>query len=302
MAKKKKKKVAEGEEPQEGKQKKKGKKKLLLIPLILIVVAAVAAAAVLFILPRFGINLLGDKEPDQQVEEPIPKKGVEAYTVGEDTVASLDTILEEGEGELLALRTTPEKSKAEEEGRRTYIYEVSGAAAIVNRYLDLTLSSEQGFSLVDETYLVQEDRPELADEEGALMIAKASVVEGRVFQLAIGWSQENDMLAVRVSTPEGQLHKPEKAEEPKPASLSEQMATLQEMTPSQLALSGSSMSEYDIYPVEGFVTIDGMLCRRFNIYEQGSTGGLSGIIFLSGDQKHVYRMDVEDNSIITELK
>lgn len=239
MPKKKKKTAAEGEEPQEGKKKKKkGKKKLLLIPVALILVAAVAAAVILLILPRFGINLLGDKEQEPQIEEPIPKKGVEAYTVGEDTVASLDTILEEGEGELLALRTTPEQSKAEEEGRHTYIYEVNGNAAIVNRYLDLVLSGEVGFSLVDENYVIQEERPELVDEEGALMVAKASAVEGKVFQMAIGWSLENNMLAVRISVPEAQLRKPEKVEPPKPASLSEQLDTIQTMHPSELGLSG----------------------------------------------------------------
>lgn len=304
---KKKKKAAEGEEPQEGKKKKKGKKKLLLIPIVLILVAAVAAA-VLFVLPRFGINLLGDKGQDQeeQLEEPIPKKGIEAYTVGEDTIPSLDTILEEGEGELLAKRTTPEQSKAEEEGRLTYIYEVNGAATIVNRYLDLALSGEQGFSLVDETYLIQEERPELVDEEGALMIAKASVVEGRVFQLAIGWSQENDMLAVRVSAPEGQLHKPEKVEQPQPASLSEQLATIQTMNPSELALPGRSMDQYEVLSTTGFVKVDDILCRRFTIYEKkgdGKRGDIVKVIYFSGDQQHMFQQesDEEGNLIITEL-
>ncbi len=300
MAKKEKK--AKAEKPE--KTGKKGKKKLLLIPILLVLVAAVAAAVVLFILPRFGVNLIGGgSEGDtSEVEEKIPKKGVESYTVGEDTVPSLDTILEEGEGELIALRTTPEKSKAEEEGRLTYIYELEGAATIMNRYLDLTLGGEEGFSLVDETYLIQEERPELEDAEGALILARNSVVEGRVFQLVIGWSEASDNLAVRVSTPEGQLREPEKVEPPKPASVNEQMEKIQSMTPSQLALPGSSMDEYDIYPIEGFVKIDGMDCRRFHIYEAGDSYSLAGIIFLSGDQQHVYRMDPDDNTIITELK
>ena len=300
MAKKEKK--AKAEKPE--KTGKKGKKKLLLIPILLVLVAAVAAAVVLFILPRFGVNLIGGgSEGDtSEVEEKIPKKGVEAYTVGEDTVPSLDTILEEGEGELIALRTTPEKSKAEEEGRLTYIYELEGAATIMNRYLDLTLGGEEGFSLVDETYLIQEERPELEDAEGALILARNSVVEGRVFQLVIGWSEASDNLAVRVSTREGQLREPEKVEPPKPASVNEQMEKIQSMTPSQLALPGSSMDEYDIYPIEGFVKIDGMDCRRFHIYEAGDSYSLAGIIFLSGDQQHVYRMDPDDNTIITELK
>lgn len=301
MARKKKKAPEAGEQPQEGKKRKKGKKKLLLIPIALLLVAAVAAAAILLILPRFGINLLGGGDDDNP-EEPIPKKGVTAYTIGEDSIASLDTILAEGEGSLLALRSTPEQSKAEEEGRLTYIYELNGAAAIMNRYLDLLLGSEGGFSLVDETYLIQEERPELEDTKGALMVAKPSAVEGRVFQLAIGWAEDNNMLAIRLSVPEAQLRKPEKKEEAKPASLSEQLETIREMEPSQLALSGRTMAEYDIYPIEGFVTVDGILCRRFNIYETGQSGKLASIIFLSGDQQHLFRMDVGDNSIITELK
>lgn len=304
MARKKKKAVeSEEQQPQEGKKKKKGgKKKLLLIPIALVLVAAVAAVVVLLVLPRFGINLLGGGEKEPSLEESIPKKGVTAYTVGEDTVASLDTILEEGEGSLLALRTTPEQSKGEEEGRRTYIYELNGAAAIMNRYLDLLLGSEGGFSLVDENYIIQDGRPELEDTEGSFMVAKASAVEGRVFQLAVGWSEDNNMLAVRVSVPEAQLRKPDKKEEAKPASLSEQLETIREMEPSDLALSGRTMAEYDIYPIEGFVTVDGILCRRFNIYEAGKSGKLASIIFLSGDQQHVFRMDVNDNTIITELK
>ena len=114
---------------------------------------------------------------------------------------------------------------------------MNGNAAIVNRYLDLVLSGEVGFSLVDENYVIQEERPELVDEEGALMVAKASAVEGKVFQMAIGWSLENNMLAVRISVPEAQLRKPEKVEPPKPASLSEQLDTIQTMHPSELGLS-----------------------------------------------------------------
>lgn len=301
MAKKEKKPKKAKDENSENAGKKGGKKKLLLIPIILVLVAAVAAAAVLFVLPRFGINLLGGGDADP-LEEPIPKKGVETYEVGEDVATALDTVLEEGEGELLARRTTPEKSKAEEEGRCTYIYELNGAAAIMNRYLDLMLGDEEGFSLVDETYLILEDRPELEDAEGALILARNSIVEGRVFQLVIGWSEASDNLAVRVSTPEGQLRRPEKVDPPEPASISEQMERIQSMTPSQLALPGTSMAEYDIYPIEGFVKIDGMDCRRFHIYEAGDSYNLAGIIFLSGDQQHVYRMDPNDNSIITELK
>ena len=192
-----------------GKKKKGGKKKLLLIPIALVLVAAIAAAAVLFVLPKFGINLLGGGDDEgPQLEEPLPKKGVEAYTVGEDTVPSLDTILEEGEGELIALRS-PGKPSGDESSdvnsRYTYIYELNGCAAIMDRYLDILMGSEQGFVITDDTYLVQEERPELQDAEGVLVLVRASAEEGHLFQLAIGWSQASANLAVRVSAPEGKI-------------------------------------------------------------------------------------------------
>ncbi len=292
---KKKKKNPEEEELQGSKKKKKSKKKLLIPLLALVVVAAAAFVVVRFVLPKLNGG-------EDETGKP-PKKGITAYTVGEDSVPSLDTILEEADGQLIANRGPGKiKEDGEEVEKYTYLYELEGYAAVVDRYLDLLLGEEQGFVLTDETYLVLEDRPELEDAEGGLLLVKGSVQEGHLFQLALGWSEANDMLAVRVAAPEGALRYPEPEEEPRPASLSEQMATIQAMTPSQLALPGTSMSEYDVYPVEGFVTIDGMLCRRFNIYEVGKTGSITGIIFLSGDQQHLFRMDVNDNSIITELK
>ncbi|NBI11394.1 hypothetical protein D1641_15475 [Colidextribacter sp. OB.20] len=291
-------------EKKEKKEKKpktgKGGKKKLLIPLLaLVVIAALAFVVIKIVLPKLGSGDETDK---------LPKK-LEAYTIEEDTAPSLDTILEEGEGELLGNRGPGKRTEKKEDTseevvveKYTYVYEVVGAADVMNRYLDLLLGGEQGFSLVDETYLVQEERPELTDEGGSLLLVKASVQEGHLFQLAIGWSSESDILAVRVAVPEGSLRYPEEKKEPEPASLSEQMDSLKTMTPSRLALDGSDMSQYDIYPVEGFVTIDGQLCRRFNVYKVGTSGDISGIIFYSGDMQHIYRMDVDDNSIITELR
>lgn len=288
----------EKKEKKEKTGKKGGKKKLLILFLGLILVAAAAAAVVLFVLPRFA------GEDDGLPKNEVPKKGLEAYTIGEDSAASLDTLLEEGEGTLLALRG-PGKPKGDEstvEEKYTYIYELENYADVVNRYLDAMMEGEQAFSLVDETYLILEERPELVDAEGALILARPSVQEGHIFQLVIGWSQASNNLAVRASAPEGALHKPEPEPEFRAASVREQLDALEEMRPEQLTLDGASMSDYDIYPVEGFVNIDGYPCRRFNFYEKGSSGDIAGIIFLSGDMQHVFRMDVDDNSIITELK
>lgn len=288
-------------EKKEKKQKtgKGGKKKLLLIPIALVALAAIGFAVFKFVLPMLGG---GDGE------EKLPKK-LEAYAVGEDTVPSLDTVLEDGEGELIA-RRGPGKTEVKGDSSSaaveievyTYIYEITGAGAVMDRYLDLLLGEEQGFSLVDEGYLIQSERPVLEDAEGAFLAARSSVQEGHVFQLAVGWSDVNGTLAIRVAVPEGQLRRPEPEKEPEPASLSEQMDELKAMNPEHLTLPGGTMSDYDIYPVEGFVTIDGQLCRRFNIYKVGEPGDIAGIIFYSGDMQHLYRMDPDDNSIIMELR
>lgn len=316
MAKKKKEKKKKGgeeEELQEGQQGKKGKKKLLLIPLALILVAAIAAAAVLFVLPRFGIDLLGGSEPGPGEEE--PPKNLEVFIAGEpiqseeggeevqDATISLDTLLEEGEGELIA-RRSPEKPKGDESSnvdtRYTYIYELTNPAEVMNRYLDAVLGGEQGFSLVGEDYVIlDEQRPELQDAEGVLILARPSVVEGHIFQLVIGWSQASANLAVRVSAPEGAVTKPEPEPEPEPTSVSEQMEQLRSMTPAELGLAGTSMDNYTIFPVDGFVTVNGQECRRFNLYPQGDTGSIAGTYFLSTDKQHVYVLDPNTNTVST---
>ncbi|MCI9155826.1 MAG: hypothetical protein HFF44_02660 [Lawsonibacter sp.] len=339
MARKKKekkaKKVPEGEELQEG--KKKGKKKLLLIPLVLIVVAAVAAAAVLFILPRFGIDLLGGKEPGPGEEE--PPKNLETFIGGEpisqeegediqDITISLDTLLEEGEGTLLAVRKPDPALKSEGSSDAsssssaepdpgvptyTYIYDVPAPAAAVDRYLDAVLGGEEGFVLVDETYLHLEERPELSDALGSLIIARPSVQEGHVFQIMVGWS-EASTLTFRASAPEGAIHEPPDPEDQlglgsqvvETASLEEQMEKIKGLSPTQLGLEGDSMDAYELLPVEGFVTVDSLPCRRFNVYTRhdsahGSYTDIVSIIMLSTDQQHVYYMDPVSNAV-TELR
>ena len=239
----------------------------------------------------------------QRRQQHLPKKGLEAYTLGEDTTISLDTLLEEGEGELIALRS-PEKPKGDESSnvdtRYTYIYELTNPAEVMNRYLDAVLGGEQGFSLVSEDYVIlDEQRPELQDAEGVLILARPSVVEGHIFQLAIGWSQASANLAVRASAPEGAITKPEPEPEPEPTSVSEQMEQLRGMTPAELGLAGASMDNYTIFPVDGFVTVNGQECRRFNLYPQGDTGSIAGTYFLSTDKQHVYVLDPNTNTVST---
>ena len=114
------------------------------------------------------------------------------------------------------------------------------------------------------------------------------------------------MLAVRVSTPEAQLRRPEKAEQPQPASLSEQLDTIQTMHPSELGLEGRSMDQYEVLSTTGFVKVDDILCRRFTIYEKtgdDKRGDIVKVVYFSGDQQHMFQQETDENGklIITEL-
>ena len=194
--------------------------------------------------------------------------------------------------------------------RFTYIYELNSFADIMNRYLDVMMGSEQGFYITDESYVVQEERPELQDAEGVLILARnAAVAEGeeaetsRVFQLVIGWSQSSANLAVRVSTAEGKISFPKKETEPdktqEPSSVSMQMEQPRGMSPAHLGLSGDSMDQYTIFPVDGFVKVDGMDCRRFNVYESSNPGSIAGVYLFSVEGDHVYVLDPNTNSVST---
>lgn len=306
MKKARKSKVEKAENGEAAGKKKGGKKKLLLVPVALVLVAAIGAAAVLFVLPRFGINLLGGDSGEEPLEEPLPKKGVQEYVVGEDSVPSLDTILEEGEGQLIALRS-PGKSKGDAstgvDDRFTYIYELNNFADVMNRYKNLLTGSEQGFVITDETYLVQEEIPEIQDAEGVFIFVRGAAEEGHLFQLVIGWSKASANLAVRVSAPEGKISYPKKEVEApnksEPSSVSKQMDELRSMSPTHLGLPGNSMEEYTIFPVDGFVKVDGIDCRRFNVYQNGNSGSIAGTYLLSVDGEHVYVLDPSSNKVST---
>ena len=186
-----------------------------------------------------------------------------------------------------------------------YIYDVASPAAVVDRYLDAVLGGEQGMSLLDEESIVSDERPVLEDSLGTVTLAKTSTQEGHLFQVVIGWSKAS-CLTLRVSAPEGVLQYPEVEDPLDLATLAEQMDQLKNMDPKELGLSRASMDEYEIYAGEGFVTVDGTPCRKFNIYERRAAGDkhytdIVGIYLFSTDKKHIYILDTESD-MVSQLK
>lgn len=226
----------------------------------------------------------------------------EQYVYGENATVSLDTVMEEGEG---VIRSIEEPDEKKEQMSYLYTYdEVTDFVPIVERYLDVMLG-EEGFVLVDESHTVLSERPELKELVGEIVLERPSNQEGELFQVAVGWS-EAGRLTAKVSLVEGAIvePEPEPEEEPEPASMEEQLEQLTGMSPQELGLEGDSMDNYRIFPIDGFVQVGEVTCRRFNIYEVREPEGVPVIVgtyLISSDQQHVYQLDPETN-LVTALK
>lgn len=226
------------------------------------------------------------------------------YTLGEDTTPSLDQVMEEGEGTLLTIEETKSAAEGADSApvQYTYAYEIAAPAALVNRYINELLKEDHNFVLTDLDHVILMDRPELEDRVGEVILARESEVEGHLFQIAIGWSELGGLTA-QVSVPEAVLREPEKKDD-EPASLDEQMEYIKSLEPDLLGLPGTSMDEYEIFPVEGFVQVDDITCRRFNVYEIQWTDEtehipvIVGTYFLSIDQQHIYYQAPQSNALI----
>jgi hypothetical protein len=78
-----------------------------------------------------------------------------------------------------------------------------------------------------------------------------------------------------------------------------QMEQIRSMSPAHLGLSGDSMDDYTIFPIDGFVKVDGLDCRRFNVYSKHDPGSIAATYFFSVDQQHIYMLNPTDNSVST---
>ena len=82
--------------------------------------------------------------------------------------------------------------------------------------------------------------------------------------------------------------------------LSEATSYMRYRIPSLLGVSTDEVKNYRIYVEDGKVLINGMPCLRFKICrENPQTGGneTRGDYYLSSDQRHIYRLNVETNEV-----
>ena len=267
-------------EPKGSKGAKKSKKKILLIliPCLLLLIAA-AVAAFLF----FGKSR--------------PPKSPDAYEIGENSAPSLDLFLGEAVGTLVKI------DKPTEEDPNHYVYhydQILDSLGVVRMYYSQLILPEQGFTLVDETFLPSEEEPNWDRMTGELILVRPAVEEGQLFRLIIAYTTEQ-VCTVDVSCFEGAIQKPpepedpEKAPAPKAATLVEQVDHMFTYTPTQLGLEGRDLHEYKVFPVEGIMSVDGRACRQFNIYQLAQTekniSAIAGTYLLTLDLQNIYMLD-----------
>ncbi len=238
----------------------------------------------------------------------------EAYSIGEDSAISLDTLLDEDKGKLTDI-SAPESEKEKDDKNKddkedkdsekekdtaaddvyTYTYgEMAEAPATLQTYAETLIDEENGFSALDEEGKSQEDLPEIG-EKGDLVLARASAVEGHIFQLALSWEGED--CTIEVSCPEGAIEEAQSAEQLVTAgTLSGVVDYVSSLSPSELDLPGESMQEYHFYPSEGTRLVDGTVCRQFSVYkpdENTQTNTFVGYYLISAVGRHVYKVDPE---------
>lgn len=227
-----------------------------------------------------------------------------SYTVGEDEVVSLDSVMDEGAA-LLASIETP-TSAAIEQGLEIYTYKYRQAedpAKLASSYIKVLQGEEQGFVIVDTENRQTEEEPDYERLTGSVILGRAATSKEEdapagTFRVIVAWSEFN--VAVQVSRQEGTILPPL---EPEPeattgsgdvgaTAMSEQLEHFNTLSPSLLGLPGNSMSEYRVYPVDGWVRVNGISCRQLNVYlldMPESTNTFLGTYYLSSDLQQLYQ-------------
>lgn len=239
---------------------------------------------------------------------------LEVYDLGEsaeDSVVALDSILEEGEAILFSIDAPTDKAITENlDISHTYHYrQMEDPALLAERYIKVLMGTEQGFTAIDmENHRLTEE-PVTNTLTGEVILGKAAAATtedggSRILRVIVGWSEY--ALAVQVCYVDGRIlapvepEKPAEEEEPQPTAVSEQLDFFKSLNPEKLGLQGDDMGDYDVFPQQGWVLIDGLYCREMNVYLQdvrSATNVYMGTFYLSSDLSTVYQR-TEDGEIV----
>lgn len=306
---KKKKEKKEKPEIEQGEKKKSPIKLIIIIVAIVLVLALAAGAAVYFLLLRNGGE---DEEPEEVKKTPA------VYAIGLDEVVSLDSIMDEGAAMLTTVEA-PTRAAAEEGiDEKTFRYKkAEDPAALAEVYIAALRGEEQGFVPIDEENRQLAEEPDLERKSGSVILARAAATgeegeggeegeteDAKIFRVIVAWSEY--ALAIQVSHQPGTIlppPEPEKEEgDGELSNVSEQIEFFKGLAPSVLGLPGASMSEYRLYPMDGWVMVNNYPCRQVNVYlldMPAGTNSFLGTYFISDDMKQLFTMD--ENKQVTSV-
>lgn len=237
---------------------------------------------------------------------------LEIYDLGEsaeDAVPALDTILEPGEAILYSIDAPTDVAVTEGlDISHTYHYrQMADPALLAARYISFLREEEQGMVLLDSgNHRVLED-PDTETLYGTVILGKTGTEPEyggkRIVRVIVGWSEY--AVAVQVAYVGGSILAPveppeeedpndpngsggsgEGSSTPKPTSISEQVEYFCSLEPQKLGLEGTDMSEYMVFPGEGWVSIDGVNCREMRVYAvdtKTATNVVVGTYYLSSE-------------------
>lgn len=267
--------------------------KLILILVIVLALLAAAGTAVYFLFLR------GDSAESDEPEE--VNKAPAVYAVGLDEVVSLDSVMDEGAAMLTTVEAPTRAALDVGYDEKTYRYkQAEDPKALALLYIDVLRGEEQGFVLVDAENQMLAEEPDLDRTTGSVYLAKAAVAEEEgadpvTFRVVVVWSEY--AIAIQVAHKDGAIL-PAPEPEPEPdgevSNVSEQIEFFENLSPSVLGLPGAEMSEYRLYPMDGWVMVNGYMCRQVNVYlldMPSETNSLLGMYYISDDMKHLFSRD-----------
>lgn len=266
----------------------KGRKKFL-IPVILIAILAIGAGA-FFFLRKGGDSTKKEDTPPEPIDAPV------TYQVGD---ASLPALPVWGRNTLVYLEDKPEDAPKTE---ATYRYEgFQNPQEIMSAYINLLTLDDVGFDSVDDSLVRQEEALDLESQTGNVHLAH-TLPEDMVLDLHLSWTEKNCL--VKIDAIEGKITNPPEeinsAYGNAPMSLTEALDRVKSLDPAKLGLPGQSMDEYEIYSEMGSVLIGGTPCIRLNVYHNSQENGTNenvGNLFISSDGQHLYRLNIESNTV-----
>lgn len=142
----------------EGEEQPKKKKPLIFFLIPIVVIAAAAAIIIFVVIPKFT----GDKDPEPSVSvEPDPPVLPSDLPVGDNKVPGMVLGSDEYQAQAVLAKTI------------TYTYtDLADAGKAAETYVGQLQSAEDRFSIVDEEFVRQTDKPDFTTEEGMVLMAR----------------------------------------------------------------------------------------------------------------------------------